>query len=374
MNHPDLQRRINRARWWAISEQPFYGQLCAGLEDGFEDVGTACTDGRSIRWDPKFLAGLADEQIRAVLIHEALHCGHGHLWRLPIDDTANTACDYVVNDIIAQIPGCKLPKGALMCPPVFKDKSEEEIYQALKASERPRKGPNGKKPGNGPGIGDFSAPAQSQEDGKPSLKEEWEQRVIQAAQAQQASGQGSIPTDMARELARRKAQRLDWRQEMADFVRQAMGERNDWSRSNRRSAIAPVIYPRKRRDKMATVVFARDTSGSISDAQAAEFSAVIDAVLADVGCDGIVLDCDAAIQASYRLAPGEPCPLTAKGGGGTDFRPVFDFAASLETLEHVAGVVYLTDLDGQFPESSDLPTLWISTTDKTAPFGRTVKL
>ncbi len=372
-----LQRTLNRARWWLLSEQPFYGQLASGLEDVSQDVGTACTNGRQIEWDPAFLEGLSEEEVRAVLVHETLHCAHGHLWRFqPIDAEANEACDYVVNAIVAQIPGCKLPKGALECPPEFADWDEERIYAALKARKKPPQGGKDKGPGKGPGIGDFEAPAEDQEpgNGTSKLKEEWEERTIQAEQAGQASGQGKTPADMARELARLRAQRVDWRRELADFVKTAIGQRNDWSRSNRRSATQPVIYPRKRQDDLGTVVFARDTSGSITDAVCAEFSAVVSAVMAEVGCAGIVLDCDAEIKAEYRLAAGDECPLKAQGGGGTDFRPVFTRADKLEEEgERIAGVVYLTDLQGTFRERCDRPTLWIATMDGTAPHGRVVK-
>jgi predicted metal-dependent peptidase len=71
----------------------------------------------------------------------------------------------------------------------------------------------------------------------------------------------------------------------------------------------------------------------------------------------------------------EQCPLTAQGGGGTDFRPVFDRAAQLISEgQSVAGVVYLTDLYGPMPDECDIPTLWLSTTSRVAKFGRTVPI
>jgi predicted metal-dependent peptidase len=378
----NLQRSLNRARWWLMENQPFYGNLACGLADEFGPVGTACTDGRRIKWDPDFLSTLSEEEVRAVLIHETLHCGHGHLWRLPIDNESNLACDYVVNEIVAQIEGCKLPKVGAMCPPEYKGMAEEEIYGRLK-KKPPQEGteqgqgrvPGGSR-GHKPGMGDFEAPAQSQNpgNGTDSLETEWQERMIQAGMAAQSSGQGSIPADMQRQLDKLKAQKADWRQELADFVRNTVGTRNDWSRPNRRSATQPVIYPRKRRDQLATVIFARDTSGSITDAVAAQYSAVVTAILADVGCAGIVLDCDAQIKAEVHLAPGEECPLRADGGGGTDFRPIFERAAQLqEKGEQIAGVVYLTDLMGTYPEMCELPTLWITESGQ-APFGRTVVL
>jgi predicted metal-dependent peptidase len=60
-----------------------------------------------------------------------------------------------------------------------------------------------------------------------------------------------------------------------------------------------------------------------------------------------------------------------KGRGGTDFRPVFEYAKKV----NANGVIYLTDMMGTFPETCSLRTLWVSTEkDQTAPFGKVIYL
>jgi predicted metal-dependent peptidase len=94
-----------------------------------------------------------------------------------------------------------------------------------------------------------------------------------------------------------------------------------------------------------------------------------------MGCEGLVIDCDAAVQAEYVVNAYEECPLTAKGGRGTDFRPVFNRAEELIAEgQQIAGIVYLTDLQGPAPESTDIATLWVATTDRQEPFGRAVRI
>jgi predicted metal-dependent peptidase len=121
-------------------------------------------------------------------------------------------------------------------------------------------------------------------------------------------------------------------------------------------------------------VFVRDTSGSVDDDICAAYTAMIDACLAELGCEAIVLDCDTDIEAEYRLSPGMPCPLRAEGGGGTDFAPPFARCQTLlDAGERIAGLVYLTDLEGSFPDDPGIPTLWIATGgQRSAPFGRVV--
>jgi len=45
-----------------------------------------------------------------------------------------------------------------------------------------------------------------------------------------------------------------------------------------------------------------------------------------------------------------------------------------DTKQHIAGMIYLTDLDGSFPdEPADYPVLWAAyNTTGSAPFGRTI--
>ena len=406
MTTNELKLKLDQARWWALNNHPFYGQLLFGLSDaiGNPHGKTACTDGTKVFWDSAFLEKLSKEETRFVLLHETLHCAHGHLWRFPagkVDhNKANQACDHAINLLLASLKDIAMPKGGL-CDSQYAGMAEEEIFNALPdAPKSPQGGHQGQGGNNGQDdpCGSFTAPAdagngqsdsrgqgqpkpgqgneQGQGAGQDSLKDQWERRVIQAAQAAKASGQGNLPADLSRVLDKVLSQPIDWRREMADFVRDSIASRNDWTRSPRRHAWQPVIYPRRKADDLGLVVFVRDTSGSIDDALAAEFSALIGNCIAETGCGALVIDCDAVIQAEYRLAPGDECPLTAQGGGGTDFAEPFARAKALaDEGEKIAGLVYLTDLEGSGqPEEQEIPTLWLCTTSNLAQTGRTIRV
>jgi len=358
--------KIERARWWALSNPAavFYGSLAAHLVDVLdESVPTAATDGKRILWNPVFLESLTDEEVRFVLLHEALHCVYGHFWRLPLTDDGNRAGDYAINRILSRIPGISMPKGGLL-DPKFDGLAEEEILAILgrtpqaqpgngKPSSQPGK-PSAAQPGNGKpssqpgkpqpgagkpgkgagqpqpgasdpgGCGGFIAPDASPNPNGQTLREKWEGAVLQGEFLAKSLGQGNLPADLARIVERVRAVEVNWRQELADWTRSIVADRADWSRSSRRHATAPCIYPRRKRDQLGTIVVVRDTSGSIDKALCDEFSAQVTQFSADLRCKVVVLDCDTRIHAEYHLEPGDECPLDARGGGGTDFEPAFD--------------------------------------------------
>ena len=397
--------KIERARWWALSNPAavFYGSLATHLVDVLdESVPTAATDGKRILWNPAFLDSLTDEEVRFVLLHETLHCAHDHFHRLPLTDDGNRAGDYAINRILAGIPGISMPKGGLL-DPKFDGLAEEEILAALGCSTKPQPG-NGKpspqpgagQPGNGKpgkpqpgkgngqpqpgasdpgGCGGFIAPDTTPNPNGQTLREKWEGAVLQGEFLAKSLGQGNLPADLARIVQRVRAVEVNWRQELADWTRSIVADRADWSRSSRRHATAPCIYPRRKRDQLGTIVVVRDTSGSIDKALCDEFSAQVTQFSADLRCKVVVLDCDTRIHAEYHLEPGDECPLDARGGGGTDFEPAFDrIAQLLDEGETIAGLVYLTDLDGKFPlDPEEYPVLWAAyNTTRAAPFGRTI--
>ena len=402
---------IDRARYWALTTPTaaFYGSLAGNLTDVIDDrVPTAATDGTRIIWNPTWVATLTEQEVRFVLLHETLHCAHNHFDRLPHTEEGNVAGDYAINATLEKIAGITMPKGGLR-DAKYDDMAEEEILTAIRKQPKPPPQQGQPQQGQGQGQPQQGQPQQGQPQqgqgqpdpttdvggcgtfitptappppalGKtppPTLKEKWERALIGADMARRQAGRGTVSASLQAELDRLTATaKVDWRQETADFVRSAISTRNDWSRSARRMALAPVIYPRRKRDGIGLLVVGRDTSGSIDRTLCAEFTAQINLLCAEVGCEAIVIDCDTEICAEYRVSHGDEAPLDAKGGGGTSFDPVFARVAQLiEDGEQVAGLVYLTDGDGDVSVTeTDYPVLWGVYGGRTAPMplGRTI--
>ena len=70
---------------------------------------------------------------------------------------------------------------------------------------------------------------------------------------------------------------------------------------------------------------------------------------------------------------GQALSFEAVGGGGTDFRPVFDYIKNNSI--NPACMLYLTDMYGSFPqEAPQYPVLWCATSDIRGPFGDTLRI
>lgn len=125
------------------------------------------------------------------------------------------------------------------------------------------------------------------------------------------------------------------------------------------------------------MVVAVDTSGSIDDRALSCLAAEVSSVLEEYDTEIEVVYCDNRVRGSLRVSRQDlPLRLKPLGGGGTDFRPVFTWAAQ-EGLTPSC-LVYLTDLEcRRFQEPApDYPVLWVQWggAEQAPPFGEVVRI
>ena len=84
-----------------------------------------------------------------------------------------------------------------------------------------------------------------------------------------------------------------------------------------------------------------------------------------------IIHCDYDVAHVDEVDPEDQFPMTpVKGGGGTAFKPAFDYIN--ENHPEVEAAVYLTDLESHdFGDEPPYPVLWVSTERHEAPWGQT---
>jgi predicted metal-dependent peptidase len=216
---------------------------------------------------------------------------------------------------------------------------------------------------------DKPPPLSSQE--KENLAVQWQQRL--AGAAQQAMQSGKFGGDMARIVDHMLQPRLPWRMLLADFMTASARDDFSYMRPSRRegSAILPSL-----RSSQIDLAIAIDTSGSIRDEEIDEFLSEIDAIKSQLRARISLLPCDSELA---RDAPwifeswDEITMPDLKGGGGTSFVPVFDWADKQDKLPDL--LVYFTDAVGQFPKvEPGYPVIWLVKGKQKTPWGRRIQL
>ena len=135
-----------------------------------------------------------------------------------------------------------------------------------------------------------------------------------------------------------------------------------------------VAAPGRARFFTDNIVVAIDTSGSIGQVEIDRFFAEMRGILEDCRPRNVyVMWCDAKVHKVDEIDDVTQIDtLKPKGGGGTDFRPVFDWLKERAIVPD--SLVYFTDLMGSFPSAAPgYPVIWASTVKNGSyPWGNVV--
>ncbi len=379
---------FSNARAQMVLNHPFFATLALYLEPvSTDDIETAATDGRRLLYNPKWLEELKTQYslstVSAVIAHEVMHCALNHLTRRGTRDSKlwNYAADYAVN-IILHEAGFRLPQGALL-DHRYKGMPTEQIYEqiAQKSAEQGGFNPNGDIMDDhsmwqksGYGIKDNQNACNSNGTFSPgsakAIEEEWNGRIVAAVQT--ALNQGKFPSGLERLVDTLLKPYIPWKEVLADYMERICHE-YIWGPFDRRFTHSGTYIPSTGQDGLNEIVVALDTSGSVSQKELSQFLAEVKTI-ADIGANTLhIVFCDASISSWYTVELGEDLPqIKIAGGGGTDFRPVFEAVEKNGINPSV--MIYYTDGYGSFPKKQpDYPVLWAVTKNhKEPPWGAVI--
>ncbi len=216
------------------------------------------------------------------------------------------------------------------------------------------------------------APQPLTPDERETLQVQWQQRM--AGAAQQAMQAGKLRGELKRMIDHLLQPQLPWRMLLARYMNSITREDYSWSRPSRREG--DYIIPSLRSHQLDLVV-AIDTSGSIKDDEMQEFIDEVDALKGQVRARVTLLPCDASLceDAPFSFEPWEQFqrPERIGGGGGTSFRPVFQWVERQGLCPDL--LVYFTDADGEFPvDEPTYPVIWLVKGKQQVPWGQRIQL
>jgi predicted metal-dependent peptidase len=225
--------------------------------------------------------------------------------------------------------------------------------------------------GDRDGRGEPTPPPLSAEE-RQTLEVQWQQRL--AGAAQQAMQAGKMGGSMARLIDHLLQPQLPWRMLLARYMTAMARDDFSYMRPSRREgdAILPSL-----KSSQVEIAVAVDTSGSIRAGEMDEFLSEVAALKGQMRARVTLLACDSSLAEGvpWVFEPWEEfrCPAQIHGGGGTDFRPVFEWLQDQGQRPEL--LVYFTDAQGQFPPSEpNYPVIWLVKGKESVPWGQRVQL
>lgn len=408
-----IHKRIENQKITLILDYIMWG-VAASLLILKEDTEceTFYTDAVVIGYNPNFAETMTDLELRFIIAHEVLHVLLGHCFRAMGKNQKvwNEACDYVVNLILCDA-GFTMPKQVLYSEQ-YRDMSADEVYYLLmkknegsqsqqSSSKNPSNSSNddvssSKSEGdtesteskesassaelsedtNSTGTKESTSSKQWGEirpNSDSDLRKKWENQSMQAAL--QAHQRGKLPGSLRRVIREANAPYVDFKSITTNFLQTIAPSEYTWSRPNRNYLQQGFYAPTLRDQKLGHLFFGNDTSGSVTEFQMSCSEKWVKSLMNDCRPESLtVIHSDAAVRSVEKFEIFDDIKLTPIGGGQTNFKPVFEYIE--KTGEQPSGLIFLTDLQGIFPDKApDYPVLWLSTTrDAVAPFGETVFL
>jgi len=180
-----------------------------------------------------------------------------------------------------------------------------------------------------------------------------------------------LPQSLDRLIKRAKKSKISWRELLYRYINTHAKIDYTMFPSNKKHLYRGVALPSISSSELK-IAIAIDTSASISNEDLEAFLSEVEYIMQNFQHYQIkLIECDYKIQNITTLTPMEPIVSKVKGGGSTDFRPVFEYLENLN--EDYQFLIYFSDAKGVFPNyTPSIDTLWVLTKDENTPFGEKI--
>jgi predicted metal-dependent peptidase len=341
----------------------------------------AATNGAWIKFGREWCEKACDDndKLFGLMLHERMHILFMHMFRRDGRDMGlwNEANDAIINRNIKDM-GYSLPEGGVDIPWVRADMSSEEVYDRLKKEQPPPPPKGGGGQGDGP-KGGWDNQGDLEDAPDQGAQGDLEATIRAAAQMARDCGDKSAMVD--RILGTPAKATVNWKDEVRAALTSSSRDDFTYRRFSRRFVGRGLYLPSLHSDSLGGLLIGFDTSGSMSEEDCQQVAGEIQGIIDDLSPDWVeVVYCDSKIKATQRFVKGDQLELKPKGGGGTAFKPVFDYADKLQTEggERIAAMIYLTDMEGPMGDlvEPEFPVVWgcVYARPSAAPFGAVVQV
>ncbi|AKF24680.1 hypothetical protein YH65_04220 [Sulfurovum lithotrophicum] len=391
----DHKKKLKKAKAKLMLEHPYIGSVATALKiEDTQEVLTFTSDGKQLRYNHEYFEKTALEEIEFALANGAMHAVLKHSERVNerVGRIWQAAIDLVVNSMLVK-NGFELP------PYVYYDERfegmyAEEIYDVLKdemitndtrdeaeamaedelsedAKEQQGKGENS---GNDstPDTSPQQASLQENEAAEMEMDEAELQELFEQI-FQKHKRQGNLPKDLKFVVPEYFSHKVDWREMLYRYIASYAKSSYSFVPPNMKYLYRGIYLPSLSSD-LLRIIIAVDTSGSVDEVLLGIFLGEVNSVMQSYPNYEIdLITADAKIQSHKVILPGEPLTYEVSGGGGTDFRPVFEYIDNY--IDYPTLLLYFTDGMGTFPQiPPGYDVLWVIPEEKEVPFGEVLVL
>lgn len=348
----------------------YSGVMMLGKSEVVDDCPTAKTDGFNKYYGRKFIEGLTDLNLRALILHENLHVALNHVGRFKKEyhknpHNMNVCADYVVNDVINHLEDkalCELPEGCLF-EPKYHNWSVNEILRDMdKQDNSDDKSRNGRDNLQPLDEHDFEGGGQEM---TPQEQKEMTQKIENALKEGSILA-GKVGGKIPRAIDELFEPKIKWQDVMREFISSTCRGNDEftWRKFNKRMLPNDLYLPSMENESVGELVIACDTSGSIGQKELTIFATELQSICNTITPDLIRLlwwDYEVCSEQIFKPDQYEDISkiLKVEGGGGTRLSCVSEYIIK-EQIKTDAIIVF-TDgwVEQDIQWNMSTPTLYI---------------
>jgi predicted metal-dependent peptidase len=398
-------------------DHPYFGTLAAALKlEQSDNIEAFLSDGNHLQYNDEYFDNASVEEIEFALANGAMHTVLKHqnrageryewLWQL--------ATDYTINAMLVK-NGLQLPDRANF-QERFEGMYAEEVYEMLRSdimneelsddeslseqaydeqgkSNNDRVSQEGmeapkdwNEEGNRPRQNATNDSSNSNHANKNEVRHKEDEEPLEDIQAlqeelkehfeqifQKLNRQGTLPKDLKFVVPEYFSYNVDWRELLYGYIATYAKSTYAFVPPNMKYLYRGIYLPSLSSD-LLRIVISIDTSGSVNESLLSTFLGEINSIMQSYPNYEIdLLTADAKVQSHRVFLPGEVLEYEVSGGGGTDFRPVFEYID--QQMNYPTLLLYFTDGMGTFPEMEPAyDVMWIMPEEVEVPFGEVMVL